>query len=121
MRLKFKNLTPHLIHIAPYLEASPDEWLSIPPSGEVARVASDPGEELDSAPGVRLFAAPRWGDVQGLPEPDPETILIVSGLVASRCGGRPDVFGPGTGPNDQAVRDDGRVIAVTRLIQAPQV
>jgi hypothetical protein len=40
--------------------------------------------------------------------------------VAGRLRGRPDVFSPGTGPRDGAIRDkQGRITGVTRLIQAP--
>jgi hypothetical protein len=59
--------------------------------------------------------------VEGLPPPERDTILIVSALLAVAVPGRTDVFYPGTGPGDGAVRDSqGRVQAVTRLIQAAQ-
>lgn len=45
---------------------------------------------------------------------------IVSGLVLAACAGRTDVFGPGTGPKDGALRDSkNQIVAVTRLIAAP--
>ena len=59
--------------------------------------------------------------LHGLPPPVPGTIYVVSAMVAARCAGRDDVFAPGTGPQDAAIRDaGGQVYAVTRLIQAAQ-
>ena len=109
--MRIINLTPHTITFAPT-----DSSMIIPSSG-VARVATAPGVDL----GGGLWSAPTWGDVEGLPAPQPDTIYVVSALVAGRCIGRPDVFSPGTGPNDGTIRDEaGRIKAVTRLIQAPQ-
>ena len=104
---KFVNLTPHEIVFGVNV---------IPASGIVARVASKPGEEL----GNGLWTAPQWGEVEALPAPEPETIYIVSALVAGRVGNtRDDIFSPGTGPADNAVRDPhGRIIGVTRLIRS---
>jgi hypothetical protein len=68
-----------------------------------------------------LYAAPTWGEIEGLPSASDDTIYIVSMLVAQRCAGRRDVFCPGTGPNDGCIRDEkGRIQAVTRLIRAPK-
>ena len=104
---KFVNLTPHEITFGINV---------IPASGIVARVASKPGEEL----GNGLYTAPQWGEVEGLPPEEPETIYIVSALVAGRVGNtRDDVYSPGTGPADNAVRDpQGRIVGVTRLIRS---
>ena len=107
------NLTPHTIvlHVA-------GEERIVPPTSPPARVASVPGAHL----GDMIYAAPTWGDVEGLPLPEAGVVYIVSMLVAGRCAGRTDVVSPGTGPSDAAVRDEnGRIIAVTRLIQAPAV
>ena len=110
--MKIINLTLHAITFTP----SADETQTITSSG-VARVATTPGQDL----GGGLWSAPTWGDVEGLPAPRPDTIYVVSALVAGRCVGRDDVFSPGTGPQDGAVRNErGQIVAVTRLIQAPQ-
>jgi hypothetical protein len=113
------NLTPHSLNLV-----SPNgETTTIQPSGQVARVASQSGQEIFLGPGLSclVFSAPTWGEVEGLPGPQADTIYIVSGLVAGRLNGRPDVFSPGTGPKDGAVRDEqGRITGVTRLIQSPQ-
>ena len=114
------NLTPHVVRLA-----GPDGGITeIPPSGTVARVSSRPGDEITEGPRAALpvpcFGAPKFGEVEGLPAPVPGTIYIVSGIVAGRCPGRPDVVAPGTGPADGPIRRDGRIWAVTRLVAAPE-
>ena len=117
------NLTPHPISIMPHQFGELElDGMTIPPSGTVARVASKPGEKIFPPGDLPLYTAPTWGEVEGLPAEYHEfTIYLVSALVAARCVGRKDVFSPGTGPNDGAIRDaKGQIMAVTRLIQAPQ-
>ncbi|MFA5353101.1 MAG: hypothetical protein WC291_02630 [Thermodesulfovibrionales bacterium] len=117
--MKLMNLTPHAIVIS-----LGDERFTVAPSGQVARVSSTPGatKSVDFGFGlVPVAESPTWGVVEGLPGPVEGTGYLVSGLVLSRCVGRADVFGPGTSPNDNAIRDDaGRIAAVTRLIGAPR-
>lgn len=116
--MKFVNLTPHAITLQ-----SPDGSRTVvPPSGTVARVVSTPGTRLDCAAydavPVPLYDRPTWGAVEGLPPESDDTLYIVSALVAQRCGGRADVFAPGTGPADGAVRNAaGQIEAVTRLVR----
>ena len=110
--MKIVNLTPHLLRLS-----SPEgEIVELPASGSVARVAATPGElvAVEGIP-VPVAAATVYGEVAGLPAPSEGTIFVVSGLVGSRCAGRADVFVPGTGPRDGAIRRDGRIFAVTRL------
>lgn len=110
--MKFKNLTPHDIN----LKVSGGEILTIPSEG-VARINSSPGKQLDSL----IWSSPVWGEVEGLPPPEDGVLYIVSALVAAQCIGREDVASPGTGPNDGCIRNEkGQIVAVTRLIQAPQ-
>jgi hypothetical protein len=82
-------------------------------------VATIPGEDTGRmAGGVPVFGADRPGAVEGLPEPRPGVVLVVSGFVAAALAGsgRADVVAPGTGPADGAVRNAaGHVVAVTRL------
>lgn len=124
--MRLKNLTPHPIVLVGREITGPAEWTetetTVPPSGTVARVGSIPGEVAERvAHGVPVMTAPTWGEVEGLPAPEPGVLLIVSGLVAGRCVGRADVVSPGTGPADEPIRNsDGQIFAVTRLIQAPQ-
>lgn len=111
------NLTPHPLT----LRSSDGTDHVLVPSGVIARVSSTPGG-LSSIPGVPVpvATAPTYGEVVGLPDSQPDAILIVSSMVLGRLSGRRDVFAPGTGPGDEPVRDTaGRIVAVTRLIACP--
>ena len=124
------NLTPHAVVLRNEKYLSLD--VTIPPSGTVARVTSTPGEvtmeavsavEADGCFSCFSFdvAGPTvFGAVEGLPPPSPGKGYIVSALVgAALAGSRPDVFMPGTGPADGAVRNEkGHIVAVTRLVRA---
>lgn len=108
------NLTPHAIVIR-----TPDGDTTIAPSGTIARVSATPGAVHDVA-GFPCPVAdpPVVGAVTGIPDAQDGVAYIVSGMVLSATD-RADVFGPGTGPADGAVRnEDGHIIAVTRLIAA---
>jgi formylglycine-generating enzyme required for sulfatase activity len=114
-QMKVVNLTPHAI----VLRSASGEDTTIPASGQVARVASTPGAvgPVDGLP-VPVARPTVYGDVEGLPAPEAGTIYVVSALVLGRTN-RPDVFAPGTGPQDGAVRNEkGHITAVTRLIAA---
>lgn len=108
------NLTPHALT----LRTPAGDDIIIEPSGEVARVATTPGAECGELGGVALFSATSFGEVEGLPAPKDGVVYIVSGLVGGQVSGRDDVVVPGTGPRDGAIREDGRIVAVTRLIKA---
>ena len=112
------NLTPNPITIH-----GTSDVITVPPSGKVARVSSTPGVVRHILPcGAPVYTAPTFGVVEGLPDPTPGILYIVSAVVLSRCVGRDDVVGPGTGPADGAIRDEaGRITAVTRLNMAPSV
>ena len=97
--MNFVNLTPHTLNIH-----GPGGVWSCPPSGTIARVAT-----------VNRAAAPvgdiptvvtTLGEVTGLPEPAPETVLIVSGMVATAAA-RADVFSPGDLVRDHQGRPIG--------------
>lgn len=107
------NLTPH-----PLTLRNPETGADtiVPPSGTVARVTATPGavENVSGIP-VPVGRPDIFGDVEGLPEPQEGTIYLVSAMVGGRVARR-DVFTPGTGPKDEAVRNDkGHVVAVTRI------
>ena len=122
--MKLVNLTPHDITLR---EADSTD-LTIPSSG-VARVDATEGGLIGlvlcpMAPAssygllVPIHSAPSWGEVYGLPDAVDGVLYIVSTMVADRCGGRADVVSPGTGPKDGAIRANGEIVAVTRLIAA---
>jgi hypothetical protein len=93
--MKIINLTPHDLTIV-----TPAGNRTLPKSGSVARVETvrAAGPEVDGIP----TSVTSFGPVTGLPEPTPDTIYVVSGMVAARFGDRADVFAPG-----ELVRDDG--------------
>ena len=95
------NLTPHPLNII-----LDDTTLTIMPSGVVPRVASD---NVVVGPGI---VTTKLGDVDGLPDPVPGKLLVVSALVRMALPDRDDLVGPDTSPQG-AVRDaDGRIIGV---------
>jgi hypothetical protein len=111
--LKLVNLTPHEIVVY----QGDNVVLRIPPSGRVARVVAK--EEIvgvvNGVPLVRTV----YGEIQGLPDPQPGTIYIVSLLVLQALQGRRnDVVAPNTGPTPLgAVRDaQGRIIGVRSFV-----
>jgi hypothetical protein len=116
-KMKLINLTQHDIVV---YDQSNNEVLRVPPSGVVARVQST--EELVGyMNGIPLFRA-LYGEVQGLPEPQENTVYIVSQLVlqALKEKGiqRTDVMAPNTNPGPNgAVRDQqGRIVGVRSFI-----
>ena len=111
--MQFVNLTPHSITIR-----TSNGDVTLPSSG-VARVSRGAGRETEVG-GVRVVIPGPWGEVEGLPASQEKIGLIVSALVGARFegAGREDIFTPGTGPLDGAIRDDqGRIVAVTCLKQ----
>ena len=105
------NLTPHVLNFMP--EGPDGPTVTIPPSGQVARCAVD-RVQVDTVT-VDDITIPvnrtQFGTVTGLPDPQPDTIYIVSSLVAQAVPDRQDVF-----IVDDAVRDDqGRIIGARAL------
>jgi hypothetical protein len=120
---KLLNLTPHKINIR--MADSVD--LVLTPEPVAARVASTSRVETPlavvmfggvSIGGIPVAASVTEGIV-GLPEPQPGVIFVTSAIVAEAAtkAGRRDVLAPGTGPNDGAIRENGQVMAVTRLVR----
>ena len=135
MHVNFKklvNLTPHQINfILPYnIEVGQDELgtpeyvteeriHTLKPSGTVARCKVD-RQEVDSIIAQEVdeewdFTIPitktKFGEVEGLPEPEEGVIYIASQLVAQAVPDREDVFFP-----DDLVRDEnGNIIGCRAL------
>ena len=98
--IKIVNLTPHVLNVH---DGEGNERHSLPPSGEVARITSKKTLEGDLL-GVPLHSF-KFGEVEGLPPPQKDTVFAVSGVVFQESG-RPDLIAPG-----DLVRDpDGRPI-----------
>ena len=107
----FINLTPHPICIRPDLGVEIN--LNPDPRGP-ARVASVNPGFVRHVDGVAVKGPDTFGEVNGLPDPEPGVYYIVSALVGGAVR-RPDVLTLGTGPDDGAIRDNGRIVAVTCL------
>lgn len=128
---KIVNLTPHQINfiIRYALEIGRNELgtpkyvteersYSIPPSGVVARCKVDRQiidsfilEDVDGWDITVPVTSARFGEVEGLPEPEEGVIYIVSNMVAQAVPDREDVFFP-----DDIVRDEhGNVIGCRAL------
>lgn len=71
---KVVNLTPHELNIVG------EQSVTIPPSGQVAR-AAETTEIVGSVAGIPIIHK-TFGKVEGLPEPQPDTVFVVSLLVA---------------------------------------
>ncbi len=106
--MRVRNLTPHPV----ILQAPDGAEVTIPPEGVVPRVreTSAPAGAVE-VEGVTIpLVTLRRSEVEGLPEPEPGTLLIVSSLVAEAAG-REDLVVP-----YDLVRDDqGRVVGARAL------
>lgn len=101
------NLTPHPIRI----QRQDGEVITVPPSGHVARVASKT-EITGTVAGISTSKT-TYGEVEGLPDLDPNGVYIVSSMVLDRCTG-PQFCAPDTGST--AVRlPNGHIDYVTAL------
>ena len=112
--MQLQNLTPH-----PLVLLCVTGTQRVPQSGNIARVRHEQ-VPLDNAAGIPVFTTV-YKDIEGLPEPREGVTYVVSSLIqhALRQKGidRQDVLSPGTGPNDSAVKAEGRIVAVTRLVR----
>ena len=81
------NLTPHTVVVA---------GLSVPPSGQVARVAATPERVCWLRNGQNPIEVVKtsYGEVEGLPAPSLGAFYIVSTLVRLAVPERTDVFSP---------------------------
>ena len=94
----------------------PFALLRVPPEPVSARVSTvEEVVGLSNAGGLIVTVSKHtFGQIEGLPEPKPDTIYIVSGMVRDALEGRLDVLAPDTGKT--AVRNQqGQVAYVTRL------
>ncbi|HDI51833.1 MAG TPA: hypothetical protein ENF45_04315 [Bacteroidetes bacterium] len=116
VNLTFVNLTPHDINI---YDSNNNLVATIPRSGKVARVTME--QKTVGYIDVNGHKIPVkktiYGEIENLPDPQPNTIYIVSLLVLQALGGtRDDVLAPDTGAG--AVRDDqGRIIGTRNFIK----
>ncbi len=107
------NLTPHPLNLMP--EGPDGPTVTIPPSGLVARCAVDRVQvDTITVDGISVpVNQTRFGEVSDLPDPQPDTIFVVSALTAQAVPERDDVY-----ITDDAVRDEqGRIIGCRALAQ----
>ncbi len=105
--MKMINLTPHSITFI-----TNEGNVVIEPSGSVARVSATTAQSgTVECDGITVpVTTTVYGEIEGLPEPQDDTIYLVSSLVASRTD-RQDVFIPA-----ESVRDEqGRIIGCKSL------
>ena len=105
------NLTPHALFLMPAGPTGP--VVTIPPSGLVARCATSRVQVgTVTVNGITVpINQTRFGEVSNLPDPQPNTIYVVSALVAQAVPERQDVF-----IVDDSVRDEqGRIIGARAL------
>lgn len=107
------NLTPHDVVI---VDADGAEIKRYPTAGPMVRV-NTLDVPLESVDGVSVVRT-EYTDVTGLPDTQPNTVILVSVLVAQALkGSRADVYTPDTGPKSVVRDDQGRIIGVQRLMQ----
>jgi len=110
--VKIVNLTPHEVTVK-----TDGGEIVIPPSGQVARCAEkrSPAPALETEMGSIPVSRASYGAVEGLPDPQPGVVYIVSALVLAAVPERRDVFAPGP-----AIRDEeGRIIGCDGLSCSP--
>jgi len=103
---KLVNLTPHPINVI-----INNKQITIPPSGKIARVLQEQEiiDYIQIEEEAIAIVLTRYKVVDGLPEPQKDTIYITSSLVA-QLAKRKDVVSPNT---NEAIRDsEGNIIAV---------
>lgn len=99
--MKFRNFTPHAICM--------NDGRIFQSEG-IARVSASFTEFDDCG-----ICRQSFGDIQGLPAPEPGTLLIVSAMVMN-ASSRNDLVAPATG-HPETVRDDrGRILSVPGFI-----
>lgn len=106
----FINLTPHNICVL----KQNGETQTIPPSGTVCRCSATT-KLIDVIDDIEIIET-TYGELEGLPEPQPGVIYITStpAAIKARQQGRIDVLSPDTGST--AIRNEhGHIVAVRRL------
>lgn len=89
--MQIVNCTQHDINI----ELIDGSWLRIPPGKKTARHSSTVVDRVFRIGKIPISKVV-FGDVVGLPDPQPNTIYIVSLIVLQELmGSRPDVYAPG--------------------------
>jgi hypothetical protein len=97
---KIINLTPHTLNIIGYGEIV---------SSGIAR-ANVVSMQIDTINGIPVYSS-KYGEVEGLPSPEKDTIYVVSALTAQSCKDRNDIY-----ITNEAIRNEsGQVIGCKSL------
>lgn len=114
MKTKIVNLTPHTVNVVDDLG---NTIISIASSGNVSRVTTQQ-TVVGNIAGIDIVRTV-FGDVDGLPDPQPDTVYVVSTLVlqALKDSGisRSDVVAPDTSPQSVVRNTDGQIVGVKRF------
>ena len=102
--MKLVNLTPHEVCFI-----TEKETITVEPSGEVARVSCKT-EQIGIVNGIPVTGNV-YGEVEGLPEQEANTLYIVSSLVAGRVPERDDVCIP----NEPVRNEKGQIVGCKSL------
>lgn len=105
--MQIVNLTPHTIKVV----NSDNQIIREYVSQGVARVSTT-SEVVDEIDGISVVRT-KFGEVQGLPNPDGESVFMVSMVVGQAVSGRSDVICPDTGPT--AYRENGLIVGVRQF------
>lgn len=108
--MQIVNLTPHAIVIA----KQDGSQITVSPTTPAARVQQQHVllHAIDDIPVSHVV----YGQVEHLPDPQPDTIYVVSAIVAQQCRDRDDVLAPDTGAT--AIRDGaGQIVAVRGFVK----
>ena len=103
--IKIVNLTPHEINIVGHEP--------IPSSGSV-RVA-ETSHVIDEINGIDIIVK-KFGKVEGMPEPQPDTVFVVSLMVAQQLTHRDDILTVGETVRNEA----GQVVGAKNFSRLPQ-
>ena len=102
--MKIKNLTPHTVNLL-----IGGERVAIEPDGPAPRLSTHE-EMISNDLGFDLVRVV-YGNIENLPDPEPETMLIVSKMCCDAAPGRTDLVYP-----TRLVRDDqGRIVGCDAL------
>ncbi len=96
---KFVNLTPHMLRL--------NDGRVLIPAAPAPRVAASFADFDGDG-----ITEQKFGEVTGLPAPQPGKFLVVSGMLLTALGGaRPDVVAPATG-HPAVIRENGQIVSV---------
>ena len=102
--LKFINATPHEIKM--------NDGRIFEPSGILPRVNQTMSEFDDNGIAIQSF-----GEVEGLPEPAPEVVYIVSAMVLSAAKDRKDLVAPATNHKNTVRNEKGHIVSVPGFVK----